>query len=295
MLEQQGQKLSRVQHFRDTLSEVWAEYRKSKLGLSGLVLFVFIVAIALAAPVIAPYNPWLTVGQPFGAPSIAHILGTNDAGQDILSELMYGARTSLLVGVCAALLVTALGTTVGIVAGYFGGVIENTLMRITDIFLIIPDLPFIMILALYLGPSVWNVILAIGMLWWSVTARVIRSIVLTVKEETFIESARSLGASNSHIILSEILPHTIPVIIVGVIRFTGFGVLYEAGLSFLGLGDPNAKSWGTMLHFAESRGALLRGMWWWFLPPGFCISLTIISFTLISFSLDKILNPKMRK
>jgi ABC-type dipeptide/oligopeptide/nickel transport system permease subunit len=295
MLEQQGQKLSRVQHFRDTLSEVWADYRKSKLGLSGLVLFVFIVAIALAAPVIAPYNPWLTVGPPFGAPSTAHILGTNDAGQDILSELLYGARTSLLVGVSAALLVTALGTTVGIVAGYFGGVIENTLMRITDIFLIIPDLPFIMILALYLGPSVWNVILAIGLLWWSVTARVIRSIVLTVKEEPFIESARSIGASNSHIILSEILPHTIPVIIVGVIRFTGFGVLYEAGLSFLGLGDPNAKSWGTMLHFAESRGALLRGMWWWFLPPGFCISLTIISFTLISFSLDKILNPKMRK
>lgn len=295
MLEQESQKLSRVQHFRDTLSEVWADYRKSKLGLSGLVLFVFIVTIALAAPVIAPYNPWLTVGPPFSAPSTAHILGTNDAGQDIFSELLYGARTSLLVGVSAALLVTALGTAVGIVAGYFGGVIENTLMRITDIFLIIPDLPFIMILALYLGPSVWNVILAIGLLWWSVTARVIRSIVLTVKEEPFIESARSIGASNSHIMLSEILPHTIPVIIVGVIRFTGFGVLYEAGLSFLGLGDPNAKSWGTMLHFAESRGALLRGMWWWFLPPGFCISLTIVSFTLISFSLDKILNPKMRK
>ena len=295
MLKQQGQKLSRVQHFRDTLSEVWADYRKSKLGLLGLVLFVFIVAIALAAPVIAPYNPWLTVGPPFSAPSTANILGTNDAGQDIFSELLYGARTSLLVGVSAALLVTALGTAVGIVAGYFGGVIENILMRITDIFLIIPDLPFIMILALYLGPSVWNVILAIGILWWSGTARVIRSIVLSIKEEPFIESARSIGASNSHIILSEILPHTIPVIIVGVIRFTGFGVLYEAGLSFLGLGDPNAKSWGTMLHFAESRGALLRGMWWWFLPPGFCISLTIISFTLISFSLDKVLNPKMRK
>jgi len=295
MLEQQSQELSRVQHFRDILSEVWADYRTSKLGLLGLALFVFIVAIALAAPIIAPYNPWLTVGPPFGAPTTAHILGTNDAGQDIFSELLYGAQTSLLVGVSAALLVTALGTAVGIVAGYFGGVIENALMRITDIFLIIPDLPFIMILALYLGPSVWNIILAIGILWWSGTARVIRSIVLTIKEEPYIESARSIGASNSHIMLSEILPHTIPVIIVGVIRFTGFGVLYEAGLSFLGLGDPNAKSWGTMLHFAESRGALLRGMWWWFLPPGFCISLTIISFTLISFSLDKILNPKMRK
>jgi len=295
MLEHQSQELSRVQHFRDILSEVWADYRTSKLGLLGLALFVFIVAIALAAPIIAPYNPWLTVGPPFGAPTTAHILGTNDAGQDIFSELLYGAQTSLLVGVSAALLVTALGTAVGIVAGYFGGVIENALMRITDIFLIIPDLPFIMILALYLGPSVWNIILAIGILWWSGTARVIRSIVLTIKEEPYIESARSIGASNSHIMLSEILPHTIPVIIVGVIRFTGFGVLYEAGLSFLGLGDPNAKSWGTMLHFAESRGALLRGMWWWFLPPGFCISLTIISFTLISFSLDKILNPKMRK
>lgn len=293
--KQQTQELNTVHHARETISEVWKSYRKSKLGLAGLTLFVVIVAIALTAPIIAPYNPWLTVDQPFGAPSLSHILGTNDAGQDIFSELLYGAQTSLLVGISAALIVTALGTIVGIVAGYFGGIVENLLMRITDIFLLIPDLPFIMILALYLGPSVWNVILAIGMLWWSGTARVIRSIVLTVKEEPFIESARAIGASNRRIMLSEILPHTIPVIVVGVIRFTGFGVLYEAGLSFLGLGDPTAKSWGTMLHFAQSRGAFLRGMWWWFLPPGFCISLTIISFTLISFSLDRILNPKMRK
>ena len=257
-------------------------------------MFAFIVGIALTAPLIAPYDPFASVGPPFGAPSTSHILGTNDAGEDIFSELLYGARTSLLVGVSAALIVTVLGTLVGLVAAYFGGIIESALMRITDIFLLVPDLPFIMILALYLGPSVWNIVLAIGILWWSGTARVIRSIVLTVKEEPFIDAAKAIGASNRKIMLSEILPHTIPVVIVGVIRFTGFGVLYEAGLSFLGIGDPTVNSWGTMLHFAQSRGAFLRGMWWWFFPPGLCISLTIISFTLISFSLDRILNPKMR-
>jgi ABC-type dipeptide/oligopeptide/nickel transport system permease subunit len=294
MVKNQNPELSRIQHFREEISEFWKSYRRSKLGLAGLVLFLFFVAVAFAAPLIAPYDPFSRVGPPFGAPSLSHILGTNDAGQDIFSELLYGTRTSLLVGISAALIVSAFGTIVGLVAGYFGGIIENTLMRITDIFLLVPDLPFIMILALYLGPSVWNIVLAIGILWWSGTARVIRSIVLTIKEEPFIEAAKAIGASNRHIMLSEILPHTIPVIIVGVIRFTGFGVLYEAGLSFLGLGDPTAKSWGTMLHFAQARGAFLRGMWWWFFPPGLCISLTIISFTLISFSLDRILNPKMR-
>ena len=289
-----NRKLSRTEHFREEASVFWRSYRRSKLGLAGLVLFVFIVAIALTAPLIAPHDPFARVGSPFGAPSSSNILGTNDAGQDIFSELLYGARTSLLVGISAALVVSALGTVVGLVAAYFGGVIESALMRITDIFLLVPDLPFIMILALYLGPSVWNIVFAIGILWWSGTARVIRSIVLTIKEEPFIEAAKAIGASNRHIMLSEILPHTIPVIIVGVIRFTGFGVLYEAGLSFLGLGDPTVKSWGTMLHFAQSRGAFVRGMWWWIFPPGLYISLTIISFTLISFSLDRILNPKMR-
>ena len=286
--------LSRTEHFREEVSAFWKSYRRSKLGLAGLVLFAFIVSVALLAPFIAPYDPFASVGPPFGAPSVSHILGTNDAGQDIFSELLYGARTSLLVGISAALIVTALGTFVGLAAAYLGGIIESILMRITDIFLLVPDLPFIMILALYLGPSVWNIVLAIGILWWSVTARVIRSIVLTIKEEPFIDAAKAIGASNRKIMLSEILPHTIPVIIVGVIRFTGFGVLYEAGLSFLGLGDPTVNSWGTMLHFAQARGAFLRGMWWWFFPPGLCISLTIISFTLISFSLDRILNPKMR-
>jgi ABC-type dipeptide/oligopeptide/nickel transport system permease subunit len=286
--------LGRIRHFRDEISGVWKVYRRSKLGLAGLLLFLFFVAIALAAPLVAPYDPWSRVGPAFATPSSVNILGTNDAGMDILSELLYGTRMSLIVGISAALIVSALGTLVGLVAGYFGGIVENSLMRITDIFLLFPDLPFIMILALYLGPSVWNIVLAIGILWWSGTARVIRSIVLTIKEEPFIEAAKAVGATNRHIMLSEILPHIIPVIIVGVIRFTGFGVLYEAGLSFLGLGDPTAKSWGTMLHFAQARGAFVRGMWWWFIPPGLCISLTIISFTLISFSLDRILNPKMR-
>jgi len=290
-----NQQLNRTQHLQEEVADFWKSYRRSKLGLAGLALFVSFVTIAIFAPLIAPYDPFVSVAPPFGAPSLTHILGTNDAGQDIFSELLYGTRTSLLVGISAALIVSGIGTIVGLVAGYAGGLVEDILMRITDIFLLVPDLPFIMILALYLGPNVWNIVLAIGILWWSGTARVIRSIVLTIKEEPFIEAAKAVGASNRHIMLSEILPHTIPVIIVGVIRFTGFGVLYEAGLSFLGLGDPTAKSWGTMLHFAQSRGAFVRGMWWWFLPPGLCISLTIISFTLISFSLDRILNPKMRE
>ena len=295
MGNKRNEDLGQIQHLREQTSDFWRTYRRSKLGLAGLTMLFFFVGIALAAPLIAPYDPWSRVGPPFTPPNSSYIFGTNDAGMDILSELIYGTRTSLIVGVSAALIVSAIGTLVGLVAGYFGGVVETTLMRITDIFLLFPDLPFIMILTLYLGPSVWNIVLAIGILWWSGTARVIRSMVLTIKEEPFIEAAKAVGAGNRHIMLSEILPHVFPVIIVGVIRFTGFGILYEAGLSFLGLGDPTAKSWGTILHYAQTRGAFVRGLWGWFIPPGACISLTIISFTLISFSLDRILNPKMRR
>jgi peptide/nickel transport system permease protein len=213
---------------------------------------------------------------------------------DIFSELLYGTRISLIVGVSAALIVSIIGTLIGLLAGYYGGLIENILMRMTDIFLLTPDLPFIMILAMYLGPNIWNIVLAIGILWWSGTARVVRSIVLSIKQETFVEAARAIGLSNRRIMFSEILPHIFPVIIVDIIRFTGFGILYESGLSFLGLGDPTQKSWGIMLQFAQRRGALVRGMWWWFIPPGICISLAIISFTFISFSLDQALNPKAR-
>jgi ABC-type dipeptide/oligopeptide/nickel transport system permease subunit len=295
MAENHNKELNRIQHFREELSEFWKLYRRSKLGLVGLVLLTFFVSVAICAPLLAPYNPYVNVGPPYSAPDSSYILGTNDVGQDLFSQLLYGGRASLLVGISAALIVSIVGSIVGLVAGYFGGIVENILMRITDIFLLIPDLPFIMILALYLGPGLWNMVLAIGVLWWSGTARMIRSLVLTIKEEPFIEAARAVGASNRYIISSEILPHTIPVVLVAIIRFTAFGVLYEAGLSFLGLGDPTAISWGTMLHFAQAGGAFMRGLWAWFFAPGLCISLTIISMTLISFSLDRILTPKMRE
>lgn len=254
--------------------------------LFGLLLLALFLLLAVFAPLIAPFDPW-EPGRPFLPPSGTHPFGTNDIGQDIFSELIYSTRISLFVGFFAAFVSVAIGTLVGLFSGYLRGAADEVLMGTTDIVLIIPALPLMIILAAHTSPSIWNIIIVIGALWWTSTARVVRSRVLQLREMPFVEAARSLGAGDGYIVFKHILPNTLQVILAKFILAVAGAMLTEASLSFLGLGDPLQKSWGMMLNHAFSRGGFINGYWWWYLPPGICISLAVLSFVLIGFGLEE--------
>lgn len=266
------------------------------IGAIGLVIVVALVLIAVFAPVIAPYDPTERVGRPFAVPSAEHPLGTNDIGQDLLSELIYGTRVSLTVGLVAATVALLIGTTVGILAGFYPRLLGSFLMRAVDVVLILPFLPLLIILAAYLGRSLLNTVLVIGILIWAGSARVIRSQVLSLTQRDYVVAARAMGASDRHIIVKHVLPMTLLLAIGEFVQATAGAILLEASLSFLGLGDPLQKSWGAILYWAQVRGAFLTPAWqWWVLPPGLMIMAAALGFALIGFALEQRVNPRLRQ
>jgi len=290
----------RMYTLRRSLNEFMFFLRHSRMTQVGIALLSAIVLMAVFADFIAPYDPYAKVGNAMEPPSPEHPLGTNDMGQDILSELIYGARISLFIGFVAAISGTLIGTLVGIVAGYFGGVVDEVLMRITDIWLSMPMLLFTIFLASVLTklPSftiMVSVILAIALTSWPGAARVVRSAVLGIKERPYIEAARAVGSSDARIMFKHILPNTVPILVVMVINRVAGAMLSEASLSFLGLGDPTAKSWGMIIHYAMIRNAVMLRMWWWFLPPGIMISITVLAVVLIGIGLEEYFNPRLRR
>jgi len=252
----------------------------------GLILVAFFVLAAIFADYIAPHSPWERF-EPYTKPSTKHWLGTNDIGNDILSELIHGSRASLIVGVGASAIATLLGLFIGLISGYFKGFVDELLMGITDIFLMIPRIPLLIILAAFLKSSFWIIMLALGLLWWTSTARVVRSRTLQVCEMDFVTSSKCLGFKNRHIILSDILPNIFPVALPKFMLTVATAMISEASLSFLGLGDPSMKSWGLMINFAFIKGGLINEMWWWYLPPGICIVLFVFSIVLLGFSFEE--------
>lgn len=265
------------------------------VGLLGVALVVGLVVVAVLAPLLAPFDPTERVGRPFLAPSATHPLGTNDIGQDLLSELIYGTRVSLTVGVVAAVVAMLIGTTVGVLAGFYPRLVGSILMRFVDVVLIIPFLPLLIILAAYLGRSLLNTILIIAFVIWAATARVIRSQVLTLARRDFVLAARALGASDRLIITRHILPRVLLLGISQFVQATSGAILLEASLSFLGLGDPLQKSWGSILYWAQVRGAFLTDAWlWWVLPPGLLIAAAALGFVLMGFALEQRINPQLR-
>ena len=271
----------------------------NKMTKIGFCIFTFILLLAVLADYIAPYNPYERVGPPLSPPSMKYMLGTNDIGQDILSELIYGARTSLLIGFTAAIVGTIIGVLIGLASGYFGGIVDEVLMRLTDAWLSIPTLLFTIFLValtsrITLFPTIYSIIIAISLTSWPGTARLVRSRVLSIKESPYIESAIAIGASSTRIMFKHILPNVIPIIVVTIIMTTARAILVEASLGFLGLGDPTVKSWGMMIHYAMKRNAIILGMWWWFIPPGILISLLILSIYLIGIGLEEYYNPRLR-
>ena len=228
-------------------------------------------------------------------PSAEHPLGTTNLGRDIFSQLIYGTRSALLVGVTAAFFVVAVGTLVGLLAGYFGGWVDTVLMRLTDIAFGIPFLPFVIILAAFLEPSIWNIVLAMALVLWRDTGRVIRSQVLSVRERSFIEAARVAGSSPLRILFVHVAPNILPLSFLYGSIAVGWAILTEASVSFLGFGDSDTISWGYMLQDAFVSQALSRGAYHWFVPPGLAIVLIVVAGFFISRGYEELLFPRLKE
>lgn len=269
-------------------------YLAQRLGKLGGVIVASMILVAILAPWLSPHDPAERVGRPFSPPSAEHLLGTNDVGQDLLSELIYGTRVSLTVGIIAAAMALLIGTSVGIVAGYYPKRLGAFLMRGVDVVLILPFLPLLIVLAAYLGRGLTNTILVIGVLIWAAPARIIRSQVISLRSREYVMASQSMGAPDRWVILRHILPRTALLATGSFVRAISGAILLEAALSFLGLGDPIQKSWGSILFWAQSRGAFLTPAWkWWVVPPGLAIMLASLGFALIAFGVEERINPKM--
>jgi peptide/nickel transport system permease protein len=279
------------------LKDWWRSLRHSGMGLIGLSMLVIAIIVAVLAPWIAPYDPKapvrVTIDNIYAPPSAEHLLGTDDAGKDVLSNFIYGARISLLIAFVASFISIFIGGTVGIVAGFHGGQVENLLMRFTDILLVIPDLPLMIVIIAVTKPSLTNIILVIGILYWTSTARLVRSQTLAVKERKFVLRARAIGAGNLHIIRRHILPLVLPILVVNAVLVISSAVILESALAFLGLGDPTAISWGQMLNFAFYRGAMSSGAWWALVTPGLGIVWVALACILLGQGLERIFNPRL--
>lgn len=263
-------------------------------GKIGLLLLLLILCAAFFAPWLALFDPYERVSPPFQKPSALHPLGTNDIGQDIFSEIIWGTRVSLTIGFFAAAISLFLGSLTGILSGYYRRWVDSIFMRLADIVLVVPFLPLMILLAAYLGPHMANLILVIGLLTWAGPARVIRSQVLSLRECGYVQAARSLGGTDTRIMFRHILPAVMPMALAQFIRAVSSAILIESSLAFLGLGDPTAKSWGMVLYYAQARGAFLTGSWlWWVLPPGLLITLTVLAFALTGYALEETVNPRL--
>jgi peptide/nickel transport system permease protein len=276
-----------------TWSLLWAD----PMGRWGVIILIIVTLAAVVGPMIWPFDP-AEVGADsssiFQPPSAEYWLGTDELGRDVFSQFLMGARISLFVGVMATLIATIIGAGLGILSGFFRGPIDSAAMGVTDFFLVIPALPLMIALAAIFGQNLAIVILVIGALAWPRTARIVRSQTLSLRERAFVPRARSLGATNGRIIRTNITPHLMSLIVANTILVVAGCILAEATLSFIGLGDPNRISWGSMLHFAFVSGAVGRGAWWYFMPPGLGILVVVLGFTLVGQSFERVTNPKLR-
>lgn len=229
-------------------------------------------------------------------PSVAHPLGTNHAGNDLLSQVIWGTRISLTIGLATGLFVTILSLSLALVSGYLGGIVDDVITFLTNVMLVIPGLPLMIVIAAYITmKGVMPIVLILGLTGWPWPTRLLRSQVLTLKNRDFVRVSRSLGERTTFVVFREILPNMISIAMAEFFAASMAAILGEATLEFIGLGNVTVVSWGTILFWAQANGALLAGSWWWFLPPGICIALVGTSFVLINFAIDEISNPRLRK
>lgn len=301
-------RVERLLLYLKVLRKTGRAFSRNRLGVIGIVLLISFVSMALIA------QPLHSIGliqdpndvmassdstQILKGPSGSHLLGTDDKGRDIVSQLFYGTQNSLIVGFAAASLTMIFGSAIGLVAGAYGRGVDEFLMRFTDLFLVIPWLPFAVILASFLPPinqpSMYKIIIVIGLTSWPPSARIVRSQVLSIRERTFIERSVALGAGKLHIMRRHLLPNVFPLVFANAILSVSSAILSEAFLSFFGIGDPTRITWGMMLYNGYNFGGFASRAYWFIVPPGLCIVLVVLGFTFISYALDEVLNPRLRK
>ena len=276
--------------------KIMSQLFRNPMGIIGIAILTFFILMAAFGPIIAPYDVYdLDLPNKYKHPDPDHWLGRDNFGIDIFSELLHGARTSIIVGIVSAIIASFLGAGVGLYAGYVGGWKDEVIMRLNDIVLSIPWLVLMIIVAAMVGKiDLTGIILIIGLTGWSTTARMVRAQVLSVKERQYIERARAIGSSEMSIIRRHIFPNTFPLVFANTILTVAVSILSEATLSFLGLRPVGVVTWGTMLSYASGASAFQIGLHWWILAPGLCIVAVVLGFTLLGYALDEILNPKLR-
>ena len=285
------------QRRRASFMRGWRTFRRNRSGMLGLTVLAFFVIVAVAAPLLAS-SEGLEVTKATGGvlepPSTEYWLGTDAQGRSVLTLLIWGARISLFVGLSATLISMVIGTLTGLTSGYFGGWGGAALFRITEWFLAIPFLPLAIVLATVLGRSLLNIVIVIGVTSWPSTALLIRSQTLSIKERPYLERARVLGAGRWHQMSKHVLPNVMPMVFANTTLTVAIAILTETTLSFLGLGDPTRVSWGSMLDDAFEVGAITTGAWWFIVPPGVCVVLVVLAFTLIGQALEEVLDPRLK-
>lgn len=274
------------------LNLFWSRFRQSGYGPIGLVLLGLIVAVAILAPVITPYDPNTLTDNMLTSPGTGHLMGTDHLGRDVFTGVVYGSRVSLVVGITAALISAIIGTLIGAVSGYFGGFLDEGISKLVDIFLMIPTFFLILIVVVLYGNSLTYIMLVIGLTSWPSNARLMRAQALSLRERTFTRAAVALGEAHSTILARHIVPNGIyPIIANTTLQMAG-AILTEAGLSFLGLGDPNTPSWGKMIFEGRS---FIQTAWWTSFFPGAAIVVTVMAFYFIGDGLNLALNPKLQE
>jgi peptide/nickel transport system permease protein len=273
---------------RELLLDTW----RGRIGLGVLGLFLFLAVFGSA---IAPDDPDASSLDVLAAPSSEHWLGTTENGSDVFSQLLVGARVSIVVGFAAAAISAVIGSAVGLAGGYFGGWTDRILDAFENWFLVIPTLPLMIVLASLLSPSLTVLIAVIGLTSWAGTGRIVRAQVLTLRERAFVERARALGAGDWYIMRTHIFPNTLPLIFANTVLIVAVAILSEAALAFLGLGDPTRISWGSMLENAFASGAPSAGAWWYVIPPGLCITLLVLAVSILGYLFEEYINPRLRE
>ncbi|CAB4946963.1 MAG: ABC transporter permease subunit [Actinobacteria bacterium] len=269
-------------------------FRHDRAGMAGLAILAVFVATAILAPILIPESALdvtKATGGRLDSPSWSYPLGTDESGRSMLLLLAWGTRISLTVGLAATVISVVIGTLFGIMAGHFRGFGGHALVGVTDWFLVIPFLPLAIVLATVLGPSTMNLIIVIGITSWAGTARLIRAQTLSIEGRPYLERSRALGAGNWHQMTRHVLPNVFPLVLANTTLTVAIVILSETTLSFLGLGDPLAPSWGSLLDRAFSSGAVSSGAWWYVLPPGICVVLVVLAFTLVGRATERIVDP----
>lgn len=290
---------SRGRGFIRAIQRTWYFFKRSKLGLVGIFIIFIFLAIGIMAPWIVPYDPmnkhYTEAGRLKGLmpPSKTHWFGTTLYGQDVFSQVIIGTRNALIVGFLTAFFVALIGMNIGLFSGYYGGFTDNLLMRITDMIYAVPILPFAIVAISILTRSIWWIIFVMSTLYWTTTARVIRSQVLSLRERPFISAAKLSGGSDFRIIYKHIAPNILPQAFVHGAFSVAWAITTEASICFLGFGDPYSISWGTIMYDVFTSMVMYKA-WWWFLPPGICIVLVVMSFYFIGRAYEEFANPRLR-